>query len=156
MANTIGEQPWEYTSLLNECIKIVLTIVLGMIMARFKIFDTAAFVSQAVKFVFRVALPLHIMRGIGIVVDFYDQTFSWVYIAAFLILRVIALVVCFGWVISASTWGSNKNQGIGQVAVLWLTLTWISTVILGVPISKATFGSDEKGLFYGLVSDLYQ
>jgi hypothetical protein len=151
MKYTIDGDPWEYLSLLNECIKIVLTILLGVGVAYFKIFDAKTFVPQSVKFVFRVCLPIHIMRGIGVVVDFYDPAFSWRYIAAFLILRAFALVLCVGWVVLTSTRGGQKN-GIGQVAVYWLSLTWISTVILGVPISKAVFGTEALGLFYGLVS----
>ena len=41
---------------------------------------------------------------------------------------------------------------IGNVVVIWLCLTWISTIILGVPISTALFGDPAKGLFYGLLA----
>ena len=153
MAYTIGSEPWGYLPLLNECIKILLSVAFGAVMGYFQIFDATTFVPLAVKFVFHVALPLHILRGIGVVVNFYDPRFQWMYIVAFLVLRVLALLLCVAWVLAASQWGRYKSQqGIGQVAVLWLTLTWISTVILGVPISKAVFGSEALGLFYGLVS----
>jgi hypothetical protein len=153
MAYTIGDEAWEYIDLLNECIKMLLTIGLGVTMGYFEIFDAKTFVPQAVKFVFHVALPLLILRGIGVSVDFYDETFQWEYIEAFLILRVFGLVLCVGWVLAASTRG-GRQEGIGQVAVLWLALTWISTVILGVPISKAVFGTEAQGMKYGLVSRL--
>jgi hypothetical protein len=153
MAYTIGDEAWEYIDLLNECIKIILTVGLGITMGYFKIFDAETFVKQAVKFVFHVALPLHILRGIGVIVDFYDGTFQWEYIEAFLVLRVFGLVLCVGWVLAASIRG-GRQEGIGQVAVLWLALTWVSTVILGVPISKAVFGTEAQGMKYGLVSSL--
>lgn len=119
-------------------------------MAYFRLFDAKTFVPQASTFVFRVALPLHVFRGIGIVVDFYDDKFQWEYINSFLLLRAVALVLCFAWVLVTSTTNGTKGS-IGQVAVLWLATTWISTVIIGVPISKALFGSESLGLFYGLV-----
>lgn len=77
MLHTIGDSQWKYLSLLNECIKIILTVLIGTAASRFRVFDAKVFVPQAVKFVFRICLPLHIMRGIGIVVDFYDDRFSW-------------------------------------------------------------------------------
>lgn len=45
----------------------------------------------------------------------------------------------------------NRDKGFGQVAVYWLASTWISTIILGVPISTAVFGSPAVGLKYGVV-----
>lgn len=99
----------------------------------------------------KIALPFHIMRGIGIVVDFYDETNIWSYIGAFLVLRVIALVVSVCMVVFKL--GSTQT-GIGQVAVNWLCLSWISTVILGIPISKAVFGSDALGIKYGLFAGI--
>ncbi len=38
------------------------------------------------------------------------------------------------------------------MAVLWLSFTWISTVILGVPICSAVFGKSTLGLLYGLMA----
>ena len=36
--------------------------------------------------------------------------------------------------------------------VVWLSFTWISTVILGIPIMTAVLGSPSKGRFYGLLA----
>ena len=107
--------------------------------------------ARCVFVLFQVALPLHIMRGIGIGVDFYDDSFLWTYIGAFLILRVIALVVSIGMVIFKL---GSGHTGIGQVAVNWLCLSWISTVILGVPISRAVFGNESVGLTLGLLAGI--
>lgn len=146
MANTINNDgPWEYIDLLNECIRILLTVAIGAILSYFRVFDAKVFVPVATRFVFYVALPLHVARGIGIGVDFYDERFSWVYIASFLILRAVALVVSM-----TVTWW--QGESIGQIAVIWLSLSWISTIILGIPISTAVFGSPRIGAFYGLVS----
>ena len=127
-----GGEPWEYISLLNECIKIILTVFLGVVFGYFRAFDAAQFVPQAVGFVFRVALPLLVLRGLGIMIDFYDPDFDWLFMVAFLLLRVIALAFAFGFVLTkARMQPEDKTHDIGEVAVVWLALTWISTVILG-------------------------
>ena len=87
------------------------------------------------------------MRGIGIAVDFYDESFLWTYMAAFLVLRAIALVFSVAMVTFKL---GSRQSGIGQVAVNWLCLSWISTVILGVPIAEAVFGNEAIGLKYGM------
>jgi predicted permease len=149
--NTIvSDGPWEYLPVLNECIKILLTIAIGMVMGHFEIFQADTFVPHATKFVFYVALPLLVVRGLGVGIDFYDASFLWNFIGAFLILRVIALSVSFGIVFR----GKLGQRGIGEVAVIWLTLSWISTVILGVPISGAVFGSPSKGKTYGILAGI--
>jgi predicted permease len=75
----------------------------------------------------------------------------WSYICAFLLLRAISLLVSIGWVVL-----QVKDGGcyIGEVAVNWLALTWISTVILGIPIAQAVFGSADEGQFYGLLAGI--
>jgi len=45
-------------------------------------------------------------------------------------------------------------NGLGDVAVLWLSFTWISTVILGVPICSAVFGNPSLGTKYGLMAGM--
>lgn len=144
--NTInGEEPWEYIELLNECITILLTVLIGIVFGYCKIFDAKAFVPHATKFVFYVALPLHVLRGLGIGVNFYDDKFSWTFIAIFLLLRAVCLVIAL---LTAIVQGNS----IGHVAVIWLSLSWVSTIIMGIPISTAVFGDPNTGTFYGLVS----
>ena len=62
-------------------------------------------------------------------VDFYDDSLLWSYISAFLILRAIFLLISIGLVVLRVKDGDRGY--IGEVAVLWLSTTWISTVILG-------------------------
>jgi predicted permease len=154
--NTIdSDGPWKYLPVLNECIKILLTVAIGMVTGRFEIFQAHTFVPHATKFVFYVALPLLIVRGLGIGVDFYDDddSFLWNFIGAFLILRVIALFVSLGIIVLRGK-QLGQQRGIGEVAVMWLTLSWISTVILGVPISSAVFASPDKGRTYGILAGI--
>ncbi len=51
-----------------------------------------------------------------------------------LVLRGIALISALSSVLFANWRKKRPIQGIGDVAVQWLALTWISTVILGVPV----------------------
>jgi predicted permease len=157
MSNTVAaaapDDIWEYTAVLNECIQILLTIGIGMVAGYVRVLDTEVFLPQASKFVFHIALPLHVFKGIGIGVNFYDDSFLWTFIAAFLVIRVIGLVFCFAVAFS----GGGKNDGsggTGQVAVMWLAMTWISTIILGVPIASAVFGDPIKGRTYGILASI--
>lgn len=139
---------WKYNEVLNESIRILLTIALGSLLGYWKVFQATTFIPQAVKFVFYLALPLLVVRGLGIGVDFYDDAFLWSYISIFLIIRAVALVAALVWVLLLPRDG---RRGIGHVAVIWLNLTWISTIIIGIPISTAVIGNPKKGAFYGLV-----
>jgi len=140
------DQPWEYLGLLNECIKILLTIGLGWLLGYCRVFEASKFVPQATNFVFNIALPCLAVAGLGIGIDFYSDTILWNFIGAFLVLRGVALVVSLLLVIG------DRKKGIGFVAVYWLCFTWISTVILGVPISGAVFGDPKLGLRYGILA----
>jgi predicted permease len=152
MAST-NDQPWEYLPVLNECIKILLTVAIGMVMGYFEIFEAGTFVPLASRFVFYVALPLLVIKGVGVGIDFYDDSFLWTFIGAFLILRVIALIVSLGLVVLRNR--DEKRKGtIGEVAVIWLALSWISTVTLGVPISSAVFGDPNLGKTYGILAGI--
>jgi predicted permease len=142
---------WKYLDLVNECVKILLTVGIGYGTAYFGIIHATTFCPMATKFVFYVALPALIMKGLGIGIDLYDDNFSWTFIGVFLLLRALALggAIVWSWVSTRS--GVHPDNDIGQVAVHWLNLTWISTVILGIPISEAVFGSRALGNFYGIV-----
>jgi predicted permease len=152
MAST-NDQPWEYLPVLNECIKILLTVAIGMVMGYFKIFEAGTFVPLASRFVFYVALPLLVIKGVGVGIDFYDDSFLWTFIGAFLILRVIALIVSLGLVVLQNR-DEKKKGTIGEFAVIWLALSWISTVTLGVPISSAVFGDPNLGKTYGILAGI--
>lgn len=69
-----------------------------------------------------------------------------------LVLRAIALVIAFCTVLCLNWKAKKPINGLGDVAVLWLSFTWISTVILGVPICSAIFGKPSLGLLYGLMA----
>ena len=137
---------WKYLSLVNGCIQILATIGIGYVSAYLGILEPQQFVPLVTKFVFWVALPSLVVRALGIGIDFWDERFSWSFIGAFLLLRALFLLLSAAW------YQTRPEKGIGNVAVRWLSLTWISTVIVGIPISVAVFGNKQLGQFYGLVS----
>jgi predicted permease len=115
--------------------RLLLTTLFGVLLGFCKIFDANVFVSQSTTFVFYVALPSLVLNSLGIQIDFYSEKFLWDFIVAFLLLRAIALFVAI----------VSRKNGMGQIAVLWLAMTWISTVILGVPIASAVFDDPTIG-----------
>ena len=154
MPNTIQGGSWDYLPVLNVCLKLLLTVGIGAAAGRFGTFDAEVFVPQAVRFVFDIALPLLVARGLGVGIDFYDDSFLWTFIAAFLILRAIALILAVGLVFWKETADASleEQSRCGLVAVHWLSMTWISTVILGIPIAEAVFDSPQKGQRYGILA----
>lgn len=143
---------WKYLPLLNAILQILFTVGLGSIMGWAGIFKAQEFVPVTVHFVFYVALPCLVLNGIGIGVDFYSNKFLWMYIVSFLLLRAIALIIIFIIVLLVNWIAKERRYGLGNVAVAWLALTWISTVIVGIPISTAVLGNAQKGRFYGLLA----
>ncbi len=141
---------WKYLPVVNKCATILLTIILGYTFGRFGVFDAQHFVPQMVKFVFYVALPLLIIQGIGVNINFYDDDeVLWLYIGCFFLLRLFTLIISFAVVCF-----QQKDGAIGQVAILWLGSSWISTVILGSPILDSLFGDHTKGITYGILAGI--
>ena len=116
-----SQSAWKYIGVLNECIKILLTVGLGSVLGYIRVFDATTFVPQATKFVFNLSLPCLVIAGLGISIDFYSESMLWSYIGAFLALRAIALFACILLVVP------NRSRSVGDIAVYWLCFTWIST-----------------------------
>jgi predicted permease len=134
-------------------IQILVTIGLGGVMGKFQVFKGAdQFVPTAVRFVFFVGLPCMVLKAVGIAIDFYGEKMLWLYILAFLILRVIAVALSLLCVLGSNWKSRERLLGLGDVVVIWLCLTWISTVIMGVPISTAVSGSPDLGRYYGVLA----
>lgn len=120
---------WKYVEGFNVCFATIIVIMLGWLSVRLKVTEQSQ-TATINKFIFKVALPCHILRGIGFKTDFYDPE-MWKFVAMFLVLRVIYLVAVIIIV------GFIQKGTIGDVAATWLASTWISTVIHGVPIIRS-------------------
>lgn len=145
---------WAYLPVLNTLLQVFATIFIGGLCGVFGVLQPDEFVPQAVRFVFYIALPCLVTKGIGIGIDFYSEKNIWAYIVAFLILRAISLALAIAVILFTNWREKRRREGIGHVAVLWLTLTWISTVIMGVPISSAVFGNPKLGQKYGILAGI--
>jgi predicted permease len=143
---------WKYLPVLNACLQIISTVCLGAISRILapSVFDSA-FVQHSVQFVFYIAIPCLVVKGIGVGVDFYSEAITWKYIAAFLLLRAFVLLFAAAFHLLRR----NRNETkCGTIAVYWLSLTWISTVILGIPILTAVTNSPKKGRSYGILAGI--
>ena len=145
---------WAYLPVLNTLLQVFATIGIGGLCGVFGVLKPDEFVPQAVRFVFYVALPCLVTKGIGVGIDFYAEENIWSYIVCFLILRAIALILAVLSVLFTNWREKRRRESIGHVAVLWLALTWISTVIMGVPISSAVFGNPKLGQKYGILAGI--
>ena len=144
---------WAYLPVLNTLLQVLATIAIGALCGVLGVLKPDEFVPQAVRFVFYIALPCLVTKGIGVGIDFYSEKNIWSYIVAFLILRAIALALAIA-VVLFNNWREKRRRDVADVAVLWLTLTWISTVIMGVPISSAVFGDPKLGQKYGILAGI--
>jgi len=142
---------WKYIPVLNGLLQIIVTIAIGAGVGVLDIISADVFVPQATSFVFNIALPCLIIKGIGIGMDFYTS-YKWSFIGVFLILRAIALMIALLVILLTNLKDGRRESGIGNVAVLWLSLTWISTVILGIPILSSTFKDPTLGRQYGILA----
>lgn len=145
---------WAYLPVLNTLLQVSATIGIGGLCGVLGVLKPDEFVPQAVRFVFYIALPCLVTKGIGIGIDFYSEKNIWAFIASFLILRAISLFLVVLHVLAINWREKQRRVGIGHVAVLWLSLTWISTVIMGVPISSAVFGNPMLGQKYGILAGI--
>lgn len=142
----MAEDHWEYLGVLNQCISILLSIAIGFLMAYLKVFEVEAFLDIFTHYLFYIALPFHVFSGLGIAIDLYNDIFLWDFIGAFLVLRGITLFFCLAFV-----W-LRKEGGMGDAAVMWLNLSWIST-ILGIPVVNAIIPG--KGGCFGLLAGMF-
>ena len=81
---------WRYTPVANVCLELLLSCLLGAAMAALGVVTPRARNALS-AFVFNVALPLLVARGIALRVDFYDRS-TYPFIGVFLLLRLLALL----------------------------------------------------------------
>ena len=143
---------FKYLEVIHTCATILCTVLGGYLCGRLQILEFELFVPQTVNFVFHVALPCLVVVGLGININFYEEEYIWSYIGSFFLLRACTLFISFFiWYITRKVKGRDSLD-IGHVAVIWLTISWISTVILGAPILGVLFGNNSKGISYGILA----
>ncbi|KAL7545945.1 hypothetical protein ACHAWF_009296 [Thalassiosira exigua] len=124
---------WKYPPVLNKLLQILTTIAIGTGTGGLGHFSDQ-FVTHAVKFVFFIALPSLIVKGIGIGVDFYSEKNIWTFIVAFLILRVIALFFALVEILLANWKQGRSNSKLG---LKYGIMAAISSFIFQLPLQLA-------------------
>eukprot|EP00892_Ulva_mutabilis_P001562 jgi/Ulvmu1/11406/UM075_0068.1 len=147
---------WKYSAVLNTGLTVLLNVAAGVLVGGFRLLprDAYATVNAAV---FKVFLPALICRGIGLKTDLYDDGI-WRFIGAFLLLRVVALAIAVACAMLTPRQRRDLHLMPGRVVTDWLGLSWISTVILGVPVLRSAMGDQfaKFGILAGISSFVFQ
>lgn len=160
--------------MLSECLQLLLCAAIGFAAAATKLI-TPNFRVALQTFVFHIALPLLVARGVALQVDFFKRD-MWAFVGTFIALRVLTLgaasvvtgalrtrCYCDNFISffrghgHAEVEGSpHRSPGGGtytvasQICEVWLGLSWISTVIIGVPVLTSALGDETFALKLGL------
>ena len=145
---------WRYTPVLSVCVQLLLSCFLGAIAAITGVIKPKD--RQTLQmFVFCIALPLLVLRGVSTRVDFYDNTL-YPFVGVFLVIRFATLLVSVAVVLGQRALKGNTVDVVralhtghktptlySQICELWLSLSWMSTVVIGLPVLTAAL-TDEK------------
>ena len=96
------------------------------------------------RMVFNFLLPSAVLFSLGLSTDLRDEE-NWRFVGAFLLLRTFSLVGSTA-VFGIRFWKDGVGVGMGTVTSNWLFVSWISTVILGIPLLRAALGPQYAGL----------
>jgi hypothetical protein len=142
---------WQYQPLLNQNLQILLTLGLGMAAAYFKLVSSQTSLPTLNAFVFNILLPASVLLGLGLMSDLRDGS-TWRFIGGFIMMRAITMVV------SILLFGVVWRKSLGFVAVHWLLFSWVSTVVLGVPLIGSLLGPQyaSLGVVAGISSFIFQ
>jgi predicted permease len=136
------------------CVQLLLSCFLGAIAAITGVIKPKD--RQTLQtFVFCIALPLLVLRGVSTRVDFYDNTL-YPFVGVFLVIRFATLLVSVAVVLGQRALKGNTVDVVralhtghktptlySQICELWLSLSWMSTVVIGLPVLTAAL-TDEK------------
>ena len=151
-------------AVVNVCIQVLLCCAIGFVSAvsgLVKPPERAALQS----FVFNIALPLHVARGVALQVNFFDEA-MWRVVGAFLVLRALTLVAAALITAALTSYSKTpaepclrhdrrpRSSAAARTAEVWLGLCWVSTIILGVPTLSATFGDEGFAFRLGLQASM--
>jgi len=130
---------WKYQDLLNQNIQILLEIIAGAAAVVIGPISFREDFWSYNKLLFNVIFPAAISTALGINTDL-RQGNIWKFVAAWIMMRGILLVVVTLVV------GLGMRRNVGEVTVNWLCATWVSTVVLGIPLTQAALGASYANL----------
>lgn len=147
---------WRYTPVLNVCVQLLLSCLLGAVAASAGVVPPPA--RRALQtFVFHVALPLHVCRGVALRVDFRDRAL-YPFVGVFLAIRALALLASAAAVLTPRARFPNPRVHplahdrpvvlgdptlASRLCETWLGLSWFSTIVVGLPVLTAALGDQN-------------
>ena len=147
---------WRYTPVLNVCVQLLLSCLLGAVAASAGVVPPPA--RRALQtFVFHVALPLHVCRGVALRVDFRDRAL-YPFVGVFLVIRALALLASAAAVLTPRARFPNPRVHpladdrpvvlgdptlASRLCETWLGLSWFSTIVVGLPVLTAALGDQN-------------
>jgi len=131
-------------------IPIVVLIIGGAALGWSKIFPTDKALPYLNKFVFYLGIPALVFKGLAINDFVNDEVFNWDFICAFLVLRAVIGLISLSvgllsdkmnraLVYQQNEDGSKNPDWIGTFLVLWISETYMNTLIFGIPILQVFF-----------------
>jgi predicted permease len=129
-------------------------------MAAFRAFPTQQALPWLNKFVFYVAIPCTVFRGLATQDFIRDKTWDWQFIGAFLLLRVFVGLISFAYTYSWHLFVEKRERGLsnlednttevspspytedwmGAFLTDWISLTYLNTLIFGIPVIGSIYG----------------
>ena len=133
----------EYQSTLDLCGSLLVIVLIGFLYGISNHYKRGHVVIIN-NIVFIIALPCHIFTALR-KQDWFDSKKEWEFIAAFLVLRILMLILAI--IITLI-----RRQSIFECVSIFLGTSWISTIILGLPLCSSIFGPTY--IFYGIYAAL--
>ncbi|KAJ3339666.1 hypothetical protein HDU93_007892 [Gonapodya sp. JEL0774] len=127
-------------------VPIIIIVLLGAAMSAGGAFPTQQALPWLNKFVFYVAIPSTVFKGLATQDFVRDKTFDWGFIGVFLMLRIFVGLIALVFSLAYGTYGQSesakehKNDWIGHFLTHWIAETYINTLIFGIPVLKSIYG----------------
>ncbi|KXS22087.1 hypothetical protein M427DRAFT_50450 [Gonapodya prolifera JEL478] len=127
-------------------VPIIAIVLLAAMMAAGGAFPTKQALPWLNKFVFYVAIPSTVFKGLATQDFIRDKTFDWGFIGVFLMLRIFVGLLSLIFSVTFGAFGSSdyakkhKRDWIGHFLTHWIAETYINTLIFGIPVLKSIYG----------------
>jgi len=142
-----------YATLFSNVLPVYLIIILGWIAAKMGMikYQSADAIDSINSFIFNVCVPAQVLQYLA-QENLLDWSY-WKYVASFLIVHYALGVFCFVYAYFTSSSSSGSHPFIPRFAALWMSMTWISSIVLGLPVLVLLYG-DAQVQVYPILSVL--
>eukprot|EP00755_Sulcionema_specki_P012528 Sspe_Gene.8423::Locus_2865_Transcript_1_1_Confidence_1.000_Length_5789::g.8423::m.8423/K13947/PIN; auxin efflux carrier family len=122
----------------HVCAPLLFIMFLGWLVGYLRVWeaDPMVTISQLNSFMFFLGIPSLLFKGLA---QRDLTTLDWDFFKAFLLLRIITMVLAAGYAFGES-WYYKRAFSIGNFLLHWIGIVWINTVIFGIPVLQALYG----------------